>query len=206
MVVLEYVSTGQEVLLPSLEYRGNPTVQMSYLISRVALDHQKQDKERTVEVLSDVCGSNRDQYNWTVEAIGEDINDSKRARIYANEGLIYTETCIRKCTKQLPNASMPEPLALPPTVQGYIKENYFIPFYFIYTNTLSFILFIIKSVLCFLFFRFTLFKMNYRSVQNAVDESIYDITYETFEEAKQYVKRWAIKNTLVLVVVKSSPF
>lgn len=51
MVAHEYVSTEQEVSLPSLEYRGDPTVQMLYLISRVALDHQIQDKERTVEVL-----------------------------------------------------------------------------------------------------------------------------------------------------------
>lgn len=117
MVALGYVLTKQEVSLLSLEYRNDSTVQMLYNISRVALEHEIRDEERTVEVLLNVCENNQDQYKRIIEAIEEDGNDSKRARIYANDGFIYNETCIRKYTKQLSNSSMPEPLALSPTVQ-----------------------------------------------------------------------------------------
>jgi 23S rRNA A2030 N6-methylase RlmJ len=101
--------------VPPLVYRK---MQMLYDISRVALEHEIRDEERTVEVLLNVCENNQDQYKRIIEAIEEDGNDSKRARIYANDGLIYNETCIRKYTKQLSNSSMPEPLALSPKVQA----------------------------------------------------------------------------------------
>ncbi|CAO0794295.1 unnamed protein product [Mucor circinelloides] len=118
MVALGYVLTKQEASLLGLEHRDDPTVQMLYGISRVALEHEIRDEEGTVEVLLKVCKNNQDQYKRIIEAIGEDGNDSKQARIYANDGLIYNEACIRKYTKQLSNSPMQEPLALPPTVQA----------------------------------------------------------------------------------------
>jgi hypothetical protein len=99
-----------------LEYRVDATVQMLYDISRVALEHEIRDEEKTVEVLLNVCENNQDQYKRIIEAIEEDGNDPKRARIHANDGLIYNEICIQKYTKQLSNSSIPEPLALSPTV------------------------------------------------------------------------------------------
>ena len=118
MVALGYVLTKQEVSLLSLEHRDDPTMQMLYDISRVALEYEIRDEERTAEVLLNVCENNQNQYKRIIEAIEEDGNDSKRSRIYAYDGLIYNETCIRKYTKQLSNSSIPEPLALLPTVRA----------------------------------------------------------------------------------------
>lgn len=117
MVALGYVLTKQEASLLSLEYRDDPTVQMLYEISRVALEHEIRDGKRLIEVLLNVCENNRDQYKRIIEAIEKDGNDTKRARIYANDGSIYNETCIQKYTKQHSNSSMPEHLALSSTVQ-----------------------------------------------------------------------------------------
>ncbi|KAL7331841.1 hypothetical protein PS15p_203974 [Mucor circinelloides] len=116
MVALGYVLTKQEASLLSLEHRDDPTVQMLYNISRIALEHEIRDEERSVEVLLNVCENNQDQYKRIVEAIEEDGNDSKQVQIYANDGLFYNKTCIRKYTRHLSNSSMPEPLALSPTV------------------------------------------------------------------------------------------
>ncbi|KAI8080552.1 hypothetical protein BDF21DRAFT_339898 [Thamnidium elegans] len=89
---------------------------MLYSISSIVLEHEIRDKERTVEVLLNDNENNRNQYKRILEAIEEDGSDSRRARMYANDALIYNETCIRKYTKQLSNSSMPEPLALSPTI------------------------------------------------------------------------------------------
>ncbi|KAG1077234.1 hypothetical protein G6F42_024986 [Rhizopus arrhizus] len=59
MVTLGYVLTKQEASLLSLEHRDDPTVQMLYDISRVALEHEIRDEERTVEVLLNVCENNQ---------------------------------------------------------------------------------------------------------------------------------------------------
>ncbi|RCH86592.1 hypothetical protein CU097_010018 [Rhizopus azygosporus] len=116
MVTLGYVLTKQKASLLSLEYRDAPTMQMLYDISRVALEHEIQDEERTVEALLSVCENNQNQFKRIIEAVEEDGSDPKRARKYTNDGLTYNETCIRKYTKQLSNSSMPELLVLPPTV------------------------------------------------------------------------------------------
>ncbi|ORE15460.1 hypothetical protein BCV71DRAFT_155054, partial [Rhizopus microsporus] len=55
-----------------------------YDISRVALEHEIQNEERAVEILLSVCENNQDQYKRLIEAIEEDENDPKRARVYAN--------------------------------------------------------------------------------------------------------------------------
>ncbi|KAI8079259.1 hypothetical protein BDF21DRAFT_399352 [Thamnidium elegans] len=72
MVAFGYVLTKQEASLLSLECRNDPTVQMLYDISRVALEHEIRDEERTVEVLLNVCENNQDQYKRIIEAIEED--------------------------------------------------------------------------------------------------------------------------------------
>ena len=77
MVALGYVLTKQEVSLLSLEYRDDPTVHMLYDVSRVALEHEIRDEERTVEVLLNVCENNQDQYKRIIEAIEEDGNGLK---------------------------------------------------------------------------------------------------------------------------------
>ncbi|CEG80176.1 hypothetical protein RMATCC62417_14546 [Rhizopus microsporus] len=124
MVALGYVLTKQEVSLLSLEYKDDPTVQILYDISRVALEHEIRDEERTVEVLLNICENNWNHYRRIIKTVEEDKNDPKRARTYANDGLIYNETCIRKYTKQLSNSSMPEPLALSPTVQASSSSKF----------------------------------------------------------------------------------
>lgn len=117
MVALGCVLTEQETSMLSLEHRDDPTVQMLYEISRVAHEHGIQDEERAVEALLDVCENNQSQYKRILEVIDEDGREPKRVRIYANDGLIYNETCIRKYRKQLSNLSMPESLELPSAVQ-----------------------------------------------------------------------------------------
>ncbi|CAO3672101.1 unnamed protein product [Rhizopus microsporus] len=89
MVTLGCVLTKVSPL--SLKYRDAPTVQILYDISRVALEHEIQNEERAVEILLSVCENNQDQYKRLIEAIEEDENDPKRARVYANDGLIYNE-------------------------------------------------------------------------------------------------------------------
>ncbi|CEP14887.1 hypothetical protein [Parasitella parasitica] len=119
MVALGYILTERQVSLLGLEYRDDPTVQMLYELSKQLLDHEAQDEEKSIEVLLNVCTTNREQYKRILEAIDEDGNDNKRAKIYANNGLMYNESCIPKYTNQLATtSSMPEPLELPTTVHA----------------------------------------------------------------------------------------
>lgn len=60
MVALGYVLTKQEVPLLSLEFWDDQTVQMLFEISRVTLEHEIRDEERTVYVLLNVCKNNKD--------------------------------------------------------------------------------------------------------------------------------------------------
>ncbi|KAI8884779.1 hypothetical protein K501DRAFT_131334, partial [Backusella circina FSU 941] len=100
MVALGYVLTEQETSLLSLEHRDDPTVQMLYEISKQVLDHEVQDEEKTIEVLLNTCAANRDQYKRILESFDEDGNNIKKAKTYANNGLLYNESCIRKYTNQ----------------------------------------------------------------------------------------------------------
>ncbi|KAI7893235.1 uncharacterized protein EV154DRAFT_402855, partial [Mucor mucedo] len=59
MVALVYVLTEQEGSLLSLEHRDDLTVQMLYVIYKVALEHEIRDEERTVEVLLNFCENNQ---------------------------------------------------------------------------------------------------------------------------------------------------
>ncbi|KAG2192946.1 hypothetical protein INT47_004685 [Mucor saturninus] len=45
--------------------------------------------------------------------------------------------------------------------------------------------------------------MEFYSVSNALDETVYNSQYQTSEEIKQYLKKWAIENNFVLFVAKS---
>ena len=46
----------------------------------------------------------------------EDNSDTKRAHLYANDGLLYVETCLKKYSCQGFTSTMPEPLPLPEAV------------------------------------------------------------------------------------------
>ncbi|KAI9246042.1 hypothetical protein EDC94DRAFT_529849, partial [Helicostylum pulchrum] len=93
-----------------LEHRNDPTVQMLYSIMKETLDHEVHNEETTVNV----CNNNRDQFKRILEALEKD-GDVKRARLYADDGLLYAQTCIRKYS-QTSSSTMPEPLALPQEV------------------------------------------------------------------------------------------
>lgn len=114
MVALAYVLTKQQVSLLSLEHRNDPTVQILYSIMKETLDHEVHNEETTVNVLLNVCNNNRDQFKRILEALEKD-GDVKRARLYADDGLLYAQTCIRKYS-QTSSSTMPEPLALPQEV------------------------------------------------------------------------------------------
>lgn len=92
---------------------------MLYEISKQVLGHEVQDKEKTIEILLSNCAANRDRYKRTLEVFDEDGNNIKKAKTYANEGLLYNKSCICKYTDQLATtSSMPEPLELPTTVHA----------------------------------------------------------------------------------------
>jgi hypothetical protein len=46
----------------------------------------------------------------------DDNGDTKRARLYASDGLLYVETCLKKYSCQGFTSTMPEPLPLPEAV------------------------------------------------------------------------------------------
>ncbi|KAL0092588.1 hypothetical protein J3Q64DRAFT_1614037, partial [Phycomyces blakesleeanus] len=59
-------------------------------------------KKTTVDVLLSVCNNNRDQFKRILDALEKD-GDVKRARLYADNGLLYSQPS---------SSTMPEPLAL----------------------------------------------------------------------------------------------
>lgn len=110
MVALTYVLTQQQVSLLGLEHRDDPTVQMLYSVMKEILDHEIHNEETTLDVLLNVCNNSHNQYKRIIDALEKD-GDIKRARLYADDGLMYTQTCIRKYT-QPSSSTMPDPLAL----------------------------------------------------------------------------------------------
>jgi hypothetical protein len=58
--------------------------------------HKVYDKEKTIEVLLNVCKHNHDQYKKILEAIEEDGTNAKRMRMYTYSGLFYNEICLQK--------------------------------------------------------------------------------------------------------------
>lgn len=114
MVAFAYVLTKQQVSLLGLEHRNDPTVQMLYSIMKETLDHEVHNEETTVNILLNVCNNNSNQFKRILEALETD-GDAKRARLYADDGLLYAQTCIRKYS-QTSSSTMPEPLALPQEV------------------------------------------------------------------------------------------
>lgn len=106
MIALGYVMMRQQVSLLGLENRSDPTVQMLYNIAKEILDDQIHKEEKTVDVLLDVCRNNRDQFKRIIEALEKDGN-TKRARSYADDGLLYAETCIQKYTHRASSFTMP---------------------------------------------------------------------------------------------------
>lgn len=106
----------QEISLLGLEHRDDATVKMLYAIAKESLDHEIHNEEKTVEVLLNVCKDNSIQYKRILEALKEDGGDIKRARLYANDGLLYVETCLKKYSCHSFTSTMPEPLPLPEAV------------------------------------------------------------------------------------------
>ncbi|KAI7902933.1 uncharacterized protein BX663DRAFT_508910 [Cokeromyces recurvatus] len=119
MVALSYVMIKQQVSIIGLEHRNDPTVQMLYSIAKEVLDHQIHKEEKIIDVLLNVCHNNRDQYKRIIEALEEDCS-AKRARLYADDGLLYAEACIRKYNHRGSCSTMSEPLDLP---EGVTKEG-----------------------------------------------------------------------------------
>ncbi|KAG1150460.1 hypothetical protein G6F37_002195 [Rhizopus arrhizus] len=116
IVALAYVMIKQEISLLGLEHRDDATVKMLYAIAKESLDHEIHNEEKTVEVLLNVCKDNSIQYKRILEALKEDSGDIKRARLYANDGLLYVETCLKKYSCHGFTSTMPEPLPLPEAV------------------------------------------------------------------------------------------
>lgn len=114
MVALAYVLTQQQVSLLGSEHRNDPTVQMLYSIIKKTLDHEIHYEETALDVLLNICNKNRDQYKRIVDALEKD-GDVKRARLYAEDGLLYAQKCIEKYT-QTSSSTLLEPLALPQVV------------------------------------------------------------------------------------------
>lgn len=54
---------------------------MLYEIAKETLEHGLQDEEKTMEVLLNVCETNKDQYKRIFEATEEDGIDSKQGKI-----------------------------------------------------------------------------------------------------------------------------
>ncbi|CAO3615409.1 unnamed protein product [Cunninghamella echinulata] len=116
MVALGYVLVKQAVSLFGLEHKDDSIVHMLYEISQVSLDNEIYDVEKTIDVLIYLCKNHCDQYKRILEAIGEDSDDKKRVKLYAEVGLLYSETCIKKYSQQSPLYTMPEPLEITPSV------------------------------------------------------------------------------------------
>ncbi|CAO3703373.1 unnamed protein product [Rhizopus stolonifer] len=114
--------TNQQVSLLGLEHRNDPTVQMLYSVIKETLDHEVHNEETTINVLKNICNNNRDQFKRILEALDED-DGVKRARLYAEDGLLYAQTYIRKYSHQASSSTMPEPLDLPQEVVEGSSSN-----------------------------------------------------------------------------------
>lgn len=82
-------------------------VQMLYALAKGALSHQIRDEEDTLDKLVDVCHHTGTQFKRIRDAAEADHGNMKRAKAYAYDGIIYTETLIQKdanANKQLKQA------------------------------------------------------------------------------------------------------
>lgn len=61
---------------------------MLYAIAKESLDYKICNEEKPVEVLLNICKDSSIQYKRILEALKEDIGDTKRARLYASDGLL----------------------------------------------------------------------------------------------------------------------
>ncbi|GAA5804764.1 hypothetical protein HPULCUR_010271 [Helicostylum pulchrum] len=91
-----------------------PMVSLAYVLTKQQVSLLIHNEETTVNVLLNVCNNNRDQFKRILEVLEKD-GDVKRARLYAGDGLLYAQTCIRKYS-QTSSSAMPEPLASPQEV------------------------------------------------------------------------------------------
>ncbi|KAI7858608.1 hypothetical protein BDC45DRAFT_498725 [Circinella umbellata] len=109
MVALEYVLTNQEQNLISLEYKDDPTVKMLYAIARDTLKHNLGEELDILAALIESCQQNQKQYKKIIDALKDDGNRSKRVLDYALDGVLYTESCLRKYQRQLSSSCSPMP-------------------------------------------------------------------------------------------------
>ncbi|KAI9305808.1 hypothetical protein BJ944DRAFT_230056 [Cunninghamella echinulata] len=122
MVALGYILIKQAVSIFDLEYKDDPTVHMLYEIAHSSHDNEIHNEEKTMDVLMTLCRNHCDRYKRILEAIGEDHDDKKRAKVYAEDGLLYSETCVKKYSQQLPLSTMPKPSEILPSI--VLKHRY----------------------------------------------------------------------------------
>ncbi|KAI9020017.1 hypothetical protein CLU79DRAFT_704465, partial [Phycomyces nitens] len=117
---------GQKPSLISMEHKNDTTMQKLYKIAKEQTEEE--NKETPIAAaLADVCNQTSTQFQKIINVIGA-MPDSllkKRALAYADDGVLYTETCKRKYFKKSsPCVSpMPAPLELPEATIKQMNVN-----------------------------------------------------------------------------------
>lgn len=106
-----------------MEHKDDPTMQKLYKIAKEQVEKEKIEKLDTT-ALADVCNQTNLQFQKLVNIIGA-MPDSflkKRAISYAEDGMLYTDTCKRKYFKKDHVSPMLAPLELPEETLQQIYE------------------------------------------------------------------------------------
>ncbi|CAO3651264.1 unnamed protein product [Cunninghamella blakesleeana] len=99
-------------------------VALGYVVVKQAVSiFRLEHKDDAIDALMDLCKNNRDQYKRILEAIEEIGDDKKRVKLYAKDGLLYSETCIKKYSQQSSLSTISEPLEIPPSVVPSTSTN-----------------------------------------------------------------------------------
>ncbi|KAI8977650.1 hypothetical protein BDF20DRAFT_958989 [Mycotypha africana] len=116
----------QKPSLMSMEHKDDATIQTLYRIAKEQMEEEKVVKP-IASALADVCNQTNTQFQKLVKVIGA-MPDSllrKRALAYADDGILYTDTCQRKYFKKDAScvSPMPAPLELPEATIQQIDET-----------------------------------------------------------------------------------